>query len=356
MKPFLLTVFLLVAILGQPIRMFAFETDQYNLPPTPLADIGDEVAEYAEENLLKAIAKINAEIVRLNECRQTENGCDPVPSAKKRLAYLRSEEAVARGLYDLVGSGFIASTKAGSWMDSHRFRGQPARYKTNFSRSIFIYLPSNYFTISPTVKMFGHSFGTDKIAHLFQQGYTYYRIYHRATAAGIPEDAAVKKAVDWGRKTEFTYYGTLVSGVFSNADLAANYAGMQFYLGLAKPVTVGGRLHPAAVVLADGRWKMNPDPAARKELLSPFISDHLNEALNPSLYIPGLRSAIRGIVRKQSCGGWKAAYPTMDGDHFEALTNSLALWHGADYGHKASKKFVTIASTCFDTTSKPPAS
>ncbi|MEK7857274.1 MAG: hypothetical protein AAB288_14375, partial [Acidobacteriota bacterium] len=71
---------------------------------------------------------------------------------------------------------------------------------------------------------------------------------------------------------------------------------------------------------------------------------------------PGLRSAIRGIVRKQSCGGWKAAYPTLAGDQFEVLTNSLALWNGVDYGHKASKKFVTIASTCFATKSNSPPS
>ncbi|CAN5876298.1 hypothetical protein BH24ACI1_BH24ACI1_14180 [soil metagenome] len=35
----------------------AFETDQYNLPAPPLADIGDEVSEYTEENLKKAIDK-----------------------------------------------------------------------------------------------------------------------------------------------------------------------------------------------------------------------------------------------------------------------------------------------------------
>lgn len=350
MRPISLPAFLLFALLTQTAAVFSFETDQYNLPPTPLADIGDEVAEYTEENLVKAIHKLNAEIIRLQKCQNdlSQSKCGTPQSQKKKLAYLRSEEAVARELYKLLGSGIVASTKAGTWMDSHNFRGQPARYKTSFGSSIFIYLPTNYFTISPTVKMYGHSFGTDKIAHFFQQGYTYHRIYSRAAAKGKTKSEATKKAVEWGRVSEFTYYGTFVSGVFSNADLAANYAGMQFYQGLTRPLTIGGQVRPASTVLTDGVWKIDRTRAWRSTLLLPFISDHLNEALNPSLFIPALRSAIRAIVRKQSCSGWKAAYPDMTGNQFELLTNSLVLWNGEDYGHKNSEKFVTIAKTCFD--------
>ncbi len=47
-------LFLCVVLLMQANIAFAFETDQYNLPPEPLADIGDEVSEYAEQNLRNA--------------------------------------------------------------------------------------------------------------------------------------------------------------------------------------------------------------------------------------------------------------------------------------------------------------
>ena len=221
-------------------------------------------------------------------------------------------------------------------MNSHKFRAQPARYKTGYRRSIFVYLPRDYFTISPTVKMYGHSFGTDKIAHIFQQGYTYYRKYKRGIAAGMTETEA-----------ENTYYGTLVGGVFSNADLYANYAGMRFYQGLAKPITVGGSDRPEVLILKDGVWVLNEN-AGRRGFLRPFISDHLNEALNPSLYLPGLRSSIRGIVRRQSCPGWKTAFPDVTPQQFAAITRSLKRWDGHDYGHKESGKFVTIANTCFN--------
>ena len=60
-------------------------------------------------------------------------------------------------------------------MDSHHFVAQPARYRTSYWKSIFILNPGIALTISPTVNLYGSEFGTDKIAHVFQQGYTYYK-------------------------------------------------------------------------------------------------------------------------------------------------------------------------------------
>lgn len=350
MRPILLRAFLLFATLAYSTGTLAFETDQYNLPPTPLADIGEEVAEYTEDNILKAVSKINAEIVLLQACRDRPDRkkCGSAEKLQARLAYLRSDEAIMREVFKRLGGGPVPFTKAGSWMNSHKFRGQPARYKTSYRRSIFVYVPSNYFTISPTVNMFGHSLGTDKIAHIFQQGYTYQRIRVKARAKGVSDADAVREAVEWGKMTERTYFGTLVSGVFSNADLAANFAGMRYYEGLVKPLKVGATERPATLVLKNGLWIVNPAPSWRQTLIAPFISDHLNEALNPSLYLPGLRSAIRGIVRKQSCRGWIAAYPNSTRSEFELRTASLVHLHGDDYGHKGSENVVTIANTCFD--------
>jgi len=336
---------LIILIFHSPI-LLAFETDQYNLPPTPLADIGDEVAEYTEENIRDAIAKINAEIASRQRCLDdiSQTKCGSLETARKRLAYLRSEAAVAREVYNRLGYGIIAFAKAGTWMNSHKFRAQPARYKTSYRDSIFVYIPTDYFTISPTVKMYGASFGTDKIAHFFQQGYAYYRIHQRGVTKGLSDEAATKKAVDWGKMTERTYYGTMVGGVFSNADLVGNYVGMRFYQGLTKPVKIGDKTRPATLLLKDGVWTVNE---TGQSLLRPFFSDHLNEALNPSIFIPGLRSSIRGIVRKQSCPQWRALYQTRTKADFEQISNSLSLWNGEDYGFKKSEKFVTIANTCF---------
>ena len=67
-------------------------------------------------------------------------------------------------------------------------------------------------------------------------------------------EEAVQQAVKWGQKTERTYFGLWVSGVYSNADLYANYAGMKFYDALTQPLTVGGE-SPAGY-RSSGKWPL----------------------------------------------------------------------------------------------------
>ncbi|MCU1290097.1 MAG: hypothetical protein JWN60_2326 [Acidobacteria bacterium] len=342
---------LCAALLARSIA--AFETDQYNLPPKPLADIGDEVTRYAEENLKKAIAEINAEIGERLFCaesitvRTKKVKCSSPEKERVKLRFLRSEEAVALEVYKQLGAGTIPFTKSGSWMESHVFNAQPARYKTKYEDSIFFITPANYLTISKTVNLYGVQFGTDKIAHFFQQGYTYYKKYNRALAVGATPSEAAKKAVRWGQMTERTFYGTLVSGVYSNADLFANYAGMKFYQNLTRPLVIGEQTKSAVFVLEDGIWKFNENAAARENLLKPFISDHLNEALNPSIFLPGLRSYVRRAVKKRSCVQWTSLYPNLSQKDAVDKAEMLKRWNGEDYGFTGSAHFVTIANSCF---------
>jgi hypothetical protein len=235
-------------------------------------------------------------------------------------------------------------------MESHRFKNQPARYKTGYSESIYALNPINYFTISPTVKIYGSQFGTDKIAHFFQQGYTYYKIYRRANDEGLSSDESARKAVRWGQMSERTFYGTLVSGVYSNGDLAANYAGMKFYQGLTREIKIGNFARPAVLILKNGVWTINENINLRQILIKPFLTDHFNEALNPSVFTKlfGLRSYVRRSVRRQSCNQWRAQYPNLSQADFDRNSRALELWYGEDYGFKTSKNFVTIANTCFE--------
>src|SRR5260221_3193795 len=188
MKGRLASLVLVLAVLLSPGRVLAFETDQYDLPPDPLADIGDEVAGHVELKLRIAVDKFNAAISAAEDCIAADathrrlHGCGAPVDERSRLEYLRSEDAVVHEVFEQLGDGVPPFTKMGTWMDSHRFVAQPARYRTSFWKSIFILNPSVALTISPTVNVYGSEFGTDKIAHVFQQGYTYYKIYHRALA------------------------------------------------------------------------------------------------------------------------------------------------------------------------------
>ena len=347
---------LLACLLLSSKNVFAFETDQYDLPPVPLADIGDEVSEHVEQKLHRAVDKINAEISVRQKCISgyadggPEPGCDSLKFEVAKLAYLRTEDAMVEAAFDELGAGVPPFTSMGTWMDAHRFRGQPARYRTSYAKSIFVLYPPIALTISPTVNMYGSEFGTDKVAHLFQQGYTYYKIYQRALAEGATPEEATAKAVRWGQKSERTFFGTLVAGVYSNGDLAANYVGLRFYEGLTQTITFGDSTRPAVLLLKDGLWIFNDAVNLRDELLEPFISDHLNEALNPSIFTSnlGMRWYIRRVVRKRSCAQWFERYPELSKSRLDEESRSLSLWQSEDYGFTDSEHFVTIANTCFE--------
>lgn len=350
--PKIITSFLCFILLTQSLSIFAFETDQYNLPTVPLADIGDEVSEYVEENVRKAVGKINGEILKYQACldqNSKKSNCKSIEKEKAKLAELRSEDAIAKAVFKPLGGGIPPFTNSGTWMEKHKFKGSPARFRTSFSDSIYRIIPTNYLTISDTVNLYGVEFGTDKIAHIFQQGFTYYRIYERAIKKGLSPEKAAQKAFDYGQKTESTYYGYFVSGVYSNGDLAANFAGMKFYQGLIKEIKIGDKTRPAILVLQDGIWKFNSEKTLRENLLKPFISNHLNEALNPSVYFKlfWLDSCVRKTVRKKSCAGWRKQFPDQTQNDFAEITEDLKLWHGEDYGHKNSSHFITIANSCF---------
>ncbi len=351
--PRIISLVLSLVFLARSSPVFAFETDQYNLPTVPLADIGDEVSEYVEENIREAVTKINRKISEHEAClsnKEKVSNCDSPEELKEELVKLRSAETVAKGVFKPLGGGIPPFTNSGTWMEKHKFEAKPARFKTSFSDSIYKVLPVNYLTISDTVRIYGVEFGTDKIAHIFQQGFTYYKLYEKASAKGLSPKKAAQKAIKYGKRTEATYYGYFVSGVYSNGDLAANFAGMKFYQNLTREVKVGNETLLPILELKDGIWKFKDEKNLRTAVLKPFISNHLNEALNPSVYFKlfWLDTCVRKTVRKQSCSGWRTQFPDLKKADFENITNGLKLWHNEDYGYKESSHFITIANSCFE--------
>jgi hypothetical protein len=84
----------------------------------------------------------------------------------------------------------------------------------------------------PTIEVHGVRIGTDKMAHFFSGGSSYYALYRRAIRQGKTPREAERTVIDRGIFSEKTYLGYGTSGVLSVADLEANYRGMTFFLGL----------------------------------------------------------------------------------------------------------------------------
>jgi len=84
----------------------------------------------------------------------------------------------------------------------------------------------------PTIEVDDVRFGTDKLAHFFSGGSSYYALFVRSRRQGLSEEAAERRVIDRGIFSEETFLGYGTSGVLSAADLEANYRGMTFLLGL----------------------------------------------------------------------------------------------------------------------------
>ena len=195
--------------------------------------------------------------------------------------------------------------------------------------------------------MFDIEFGTDKIEHLLQQGWAYYEIRRSELAKRKTPKEADKKAVEWGKLSERTYYGLMSSGVYSNADLVANYAGMRFYEGMTKPLQINGVTRPAILALHKGHWRIAPDVDLPSTLLKPFISEHLNEAFNPSGYAFFVYPTVKRVVRTRACRGWQNLVKETTKADLSQRSARLEKWNDEDYGFATKRQRVTIGDSCF---------
>ncbi len=102
-------------------------------------------------------------------------------------------------------------------------------------RSIYHYVPFWWvpLTVAPLereLRVGDVTFSTDKIAHFFPTGWRYWRVYRERRAAGDNDDTALRAAIDQiGVATELGGWGLGIDGIFSFADLEANYQGLVFF-------------------------------------------------------------------------------------------------------------------------------
>lgn len=289
------------------------ETDQFTTPRAPLYDIGPELSR-------KVVAIIEAD----------RTGRDP-------------EEI----LFEWVGKN-VFSSRLTKWVRSFRADEAPVRFRPRVRGSIYRTalspVPASFLVDAPTVRVHGYYVGTDKIDHFFQQGHGYFVRVERRKAMGMDEAAAIAAVVAHGVRQEHKYFGTLASGVYSNGDLAANYAGMKFYQNLRQTVKIGDAVRaPLFEKTADG-WRLRAGVEPSR-ILEPFLSNHLDESLNPSRYRFS-RGAIRSTIRRR-CNQWTQFYADKLDFVAPAGKSFAAKWFGEEYGYwLPPSQEVSIATEC----------
>jgi len=76
--------------------------------------------------------------------------------------------------------------------------------------------------LSDVVNINGHLIGLDKIGHFFAEGWQYFELTHY-------EEQTIYQALEWGKAQESGKFGYTMTGIFSFADLVANFNGWRFW-------------------------------------------------------------------------------------------------------------------------------
>lgn len=134
-----------------------------------------------------------------------------------------------------------------------------------------------YIELSPILQVAGVTIGIDKLGHFLAQGFQY---YEHALALDPRLSPAARAAAmrSYGHTQEVGSLGIATTGVYSFADLAANWQGMLFFQALFDDVQSDGkRIGRYFARDSDGRYRR-----VRDFHWADWLSHDWDEVLNPS--------------------------------------------------------------------------
>jgi hypothetical protein len=357
-----------VICLALPGPSHAHEVDQYTVPDgQAFVDLGDYFNDYFIHAVEEGVRRTNRRIDLAlgNDGSQFEPD-DPKYGAGalktydggttgQTLGYLQSGQAVAqyvrRSIPDAVTliEGFERELFRKDMIEQYPdgvVAFHPSDFDCVYAKAHFPLDPRSLFRLwrASSIMAYDSNLGTDKIGHFVDMGYNYYMVYTRLRGRGYGTRRAMYDAVhafDSGLLSENSVLGYATAGAYSNADMASNYVGCLFFRNLTEPIRLKGQLRPPAVVRDGEYWKLNDHVKGEPGFFSWFISDHYDEALNPSHYEKGMQKAMRKAIRQRldSLEDW---YADSDGNHrpagyFQDKMYELSTYYNSDYGH--SRKF-----------------
>lgn len=365
-------LFMVILFSFIPSFCLGYETDQFTTPQSPLADIGEDLTIFLMAEIYTAIGEINTEEEKLNnEIKDAEKKYSTsesildqqklsnlkakynrieTPSYITQLIGLKLGEVIywQEQLDGIFGLPFSIFPYADNLKNNLAITYTADRLDTIYAYSGFHrFMSSSYFVFCSTMLAFDVYFGVDKLGHLFNQGIEYYQIYQQAIMENKTIEAGVKEILDYGIDTENRWFGMLVDGVYSNADLAANMAGFYFYKNLFEEINLNGVIYaPLFVLQYNSKIVLNSKYIHHeKEFISKFFTYHLNEAFNPSHIEVMQREIIRSTV-KNRCKNIIKFYHIENKTTLKEAMDSLILWNNMPYGHN-SEDLVRLDETCF---------
>jgi hypothetical protein len=119
--------------------------------------------------------------------------------------------------------------------------------------------------------------GLDKLGHYLAQGFQYYE-YFKQLDPRLSASARAEAVRAYGHEQEVGQLGIATGGVYSPADLAANWAGMLFFMALFDDMQLETARHARYIARdAHGRYRR-----ARDFHWSEWVSADWDEVQNPT--------------------------------------------------------------------------
>lgn len=250
---------IIAALCLAPLLAGAYETDQFSNRLQPLEDCTDLLDGRVNQSIDRAIRDWRGP---------------------------RDERKVVNAIYrDIGGRHWVDRIERWAMQSEQVDRLTLDRYDSIYhGHPLWATRVAALFGVGPTIKVNDVLIGSDKLGHFISQGRKFWRRYQK-----FGDEA---RAAEHSAFTERALFGQMTTGVYSNADLVANYEGHRFFRSLFEDDVVPGK--PAILEWRGDHWVMQ----------RPFSwADHVNvywdEALNinhfDGLLYPHMKERLLGF-------------------------------------------------------------
>ncbi len=265
----------------------AAEADHYTLDEAQVADITDEVNKLANDGVVRAIDELNA-AGACDESKESEE------RLYERLTYIFSNHKKGR-LVQAIIEGKIPRTviplKESVYSEWSIWNGFLLGRKAAAKSPLALF---------PLIKIGDVVVGVDKLEHMFGMGQRYFKSHYL-------DERPLVNVLKNGIFKEKTALGgnMLATGVFSYADLSANFNGMRFWNHmLQKRDDVLGARHNAGPYLtcSAGKWLKNEE---RPIDFRTYVDATMQESMNCSKFATagGVRKFNEALADRQAKDG-----------------------------------------------------
>ncbi|MDA8243077.1 MAG: hypothetical protein M0025_03040 [Elusimicrobia bacterium] len=280
MKNLLIAIALLLGT--APAR--AAEADHFSVPDGQIADVTEQVNRLANEGLQEAIDDLNA----MGGCSDTRESEEQL---YERLKAVFSNHKKGQLVQAIIGGDVprtVIPLKESVYSEWSIWNGFLLGRKGAAKSPLALF---------PLIKIGDTVVGVDKLEHMFGMGFSYFKKHYL-------EERPLVNVLKGGVFKEKTFLGgnMLATGVFSYADLSANFNGMRFWNHMLqkRDDVLGPRQNIGPYLTCQaGKWARNEE---RPIDFRNYVDASMQESMNCSKFATaaGLRKFREALSKRQA--------------------------------------------------------